>query len=164
MRILQIENPKRDKNGWYTHPQCPNWDEGTTKAEQDDWLLQNKFTIDMDRFEFTASDELTDAWGEGLCDCSKWDPKSRNHGAILMSIHDTDDGPVAFYLVPMSPTVKWIDVSVLQPQSDFSVIACCDDDVEQCIYREYDDGVFWFEKADGSTFKATHWQSKPGPA
>lgn len=57
---------------------------------------------------------------------------------------------------------QWINVDITQPQVDFTVIGCCDDDVEQCIFRDGDDG-YWFELPGGEIFEATHWMPFPQP-
>lgn len=101
MKFLPIEYPKRDSDGMYTHPQCPNWDEGTSAKEMHQWLSDNKVTIHYDYFESTASEDLQDKWfEEGINDCSEWVPKCDKEGAILLCIFDTEDGPVAWFLAP----------------------------------------------------------------
>jgi len=59
--------------------------------------------------------------------------------------------------------MEWINRYDEFPQADFEVLACCDDDVEMCFYR--DNGCYdYFEKvSDGEEFKATHWMPKPDP-
>jgi len=101
MNIKKIESPQRDKYGMYEHPQSPHWDGDTTKAEQDQWLLDHGFKMGCDYFESSASEELQNKWYEdGICDCSAWEPKHSNQDAILLCIFDTEDGPVAWFLLP----------------------------------------------------------------
>lgn len=57
---------------------------------------------------------------------------------------------------------KWLDRYLYFPQPDFEVIACCDDDVEMCVYRE-NGGYDYYELANGKVFEATHWMDKPEP-
>lgn len=59
---------------------------------------------------------------------------------------------------------NWISVDDELPQEDFAVIACCDDDVHECIFRIYSNGDYYFESltpCDMST--ATHWMPLPKP-
>ena len=57
---------------------------------------------------------------------------------------------------------KWLHVGAAPPQVDFAVIACCDDDVEQCTFREHEQH-YWFELPCGKVFEATHWMPLPPP-
>ncbi len=57
---------------------------------------------------------------------------------------------------------KWLDRDLYSPQPDFEVIACCDDNVEMCVYRQ-NNGDDYYELANGLEFKATHWMGKPEP-
>ena len=57
----------------------------------------------------------------------------------------------------------WIDRNIEFPQADFEVIACCDDDVEMCFYRESGCYDFFVKVSNGEVFEATHWQPKPEP-
>lgn len=58
---------------------------------------------------------------------------------------------------------EWRDRNIETPQADFEVIACCDDDVKMCVYRQTccTDS---FELPSGKVFEATHWMPKPEPA
>jgi Lar family restriction alleviation protein len=58
----------------------------------------------------------------------------------------------------------WISVEDELPQEDFQVIACCDDDVEACIFRVHESGNYYFERVDGDfRLEATHWMPLPAP-
>lgn len=58
----------------------------------------------------------------------------------------------------------WISVEDELPQEDFQVLACCDDDIEACIFRMHDTGNYYFERVDGDfRLEATHWMPLPIP-
>ena len=101
MKLLQIEKPKRDQYGYYIHPQCPRWDESTTKKERDKWLSDNQYALGFDTLESSGSEACRDKYAGGSVDISSWEPVLSHHNAILISIHDSDDGPVALYLIPI---------------------------------------------------------------
>lgn len=62
--------------------------------------------------------------------------------------------------------MEWINIDILQPQIDFEVICCIDDDVFLATFRESDTG-YWFEQntalSSDILFDVTHWQSLPDP-
>lgn len=57
---------------------------------------------------------------------------------------------------------NWIDVNIEQPQIDFEVICCIDDDVFTATFREGDCG-YWFETESIDEIVVTHWQPLPEP-
>ena len=59
---------------------------------------------------------------------------------------------------------QWIDLSVEQPQEDFEVLVCIDDDVFLSIFRcGHVDGEYWFDCEHDKKGTVTHWQPKPEP-
>jgi hypothetical protein len=98
--VNQVE-VKRDENGWWTHPEMPEWGENAPITEINEWLNSNGLTWYIDRFENTSV-ELNDKWFvQGICDCSEWQPSCDEPDSFLLSIHDTEDGPVAVFAVPL---------------------------------------------------------------
>ena len=74
------------------------------------------------------------------------------------------DAAVELMAVSASRPDGWISVEDELPQEDFQVIACCDDDVEACIFRMHDTGNYYFERVDGDfRLEATHWMPLPIP-
>ncbi|MDF0533649.1 hypothetical protein PY479_05065 [Shewanella sp. A32] len=93
----------RDVYGFWTHPDLPMWDEDTKKEEIDKWLLENNGSFHFEMMDGDAPQELLDRYfEEGESDCSYWHPFDNRPGSFLVSIHDTEDGPVAMYFVPNS--------------------------------------------------------------
>lgn len=94
----------RDENGMFAHPDFPWWNEDTKAGEIHDWFDNNDGKSSVDRFEYSASEEMCDRWCEsGDADCSMWEPKCDKLGSFLLSIHELEDGPVAVYFVPNNP-------------------------------------------------------------
>ena len=60
--------------------------------------------------------------------------------------------------------MKWISVEDEQPQIDFEVICCIDDDVFIAIFRENNSG-YWFERESDRVIEVdvTYWQPLPDP-
>ena len=97
----------RDKYGMWCHPSFPEWDEETTQETVQLWLSDNDGEFYFCYFQDTASDELVESWFEdGEADCSSWEPICINPNAFLLSIHDTEEAPVAVYFVPNSPPAR----------------------------------------------------------
>lgn len=93
----------RDK-GFWSHPKLPleSWSETITRTEFEDFEKSNKFKVTFVEMDGDASQEFTDQWfGEGLDDCSPWEPTPPCESAFLLSIHDTEDGPVAWFAKPI---------------------------------------------------------------
>jgi hypothetical protein len=75
MSQIQAATIERDE-GYWTHPDFPEWDEGTKKAE-------------FERFYDDSDSDISD-----------WSPVYEKAGSFLLSIHDTEDGPVALFFAP----------------------------------------------------------------
>lgn len=103
MKIKKDNDFKRDQYGFYSHPSCPSWDGSETKEFRDMWHNLNECKSSFIEFEYSASEKLIENWYEkGLCNCSEWVPKHKDPQAIVLSIHDTDDGPVAWFVSPLT--------------------------------------------------------------
>lgn len=100
---IQPETVTRDQHGFWTHSQLPYWDEGTTWADARKWFTAQNLALHLDQFEDSASRELQDAFYEqGECNCTQWQPCCHAHGAFLISIHDSEDGPIAMFAAPIT--------------------------------------------------------------
>ena len=101
MKLEKIDNPKRDLNGFYSHPQLPVWDESTTKEQINLWLKSHSVKLNVVTLENDADEDVCKKYFDiGIGGCSDWNPTVPHDDAILLSIHDTDDGPMAAYAVP----------------------------------------------------------------
>lgn len=85
--IIQPVEVVRDCDGFWTHPDFPLWDEGTPASEVHKWCDDNDLSLLIIHME---NDD------EGICNCTPWEPTHPDN-SFLLSIHDTEDGPVAIY-------------------------------------------------------------------
>lgn len=101
---IKPEKVNRDENGFWTHSQWPDFDgaEYPTNEQVDKWLKENKIGIRSFWFENDADEELNERWFEknDLTACAEWNPVCESEGAFLISIHDTEDGPIAVFAIP----------------------------------------------------------------
>lgn len=79
--------PVRDNDGFWTHPDLPIWEDGTTNRTMNEWAIRSGGQLAVDFAQ------------EGIL-VSDWEPTCRFEGSFLLSIHDTDDGLCAFFFVP----------------------------------------------------------------
>jgi hypothetical protein len=103
MKKIQAIDVVRDEFGMFLHPDFndPSWDESTTVEVMNKWFADNGGEIYYTFMDGDAPDEVTEAWFENDdYDCSKWEPKCDKEGAFLLSIHDTEGGPIAVFFVP----------------------------------------------------------------
>lgn len=101
MSIIKAVDVIRDECGMWTHPDFPHWDEGVDISVMNKWFGDNDGTWFIETLEDCNQDDLVDDWFEqGNFNCSKWKPKCSKSGSFLLSIHDTDDGPIAAFFVP----------------------------------------------------------------
>lgn len=99
---LQSVTVERDENGFWTHPNFPEWHEGTTRDEVDAFFGELNLGYVVYSMEFNAPDELVEKYFEdGDYGCVDWNPECDKEGAFLLSIHDTEDGPVAIFAYPL---------------------------------------------------------------
>ncbi|GGN23075.1 hypothetical protein GCM10007984_23590 [Shewanella putrefaciens] len=87
--------------GYWTHPDLPEWDEGATRAECEAWAADNGGEFVSIWFEMDAPENLIERYyDDGDIDISDWQPVCDKAGSFLLSIHDTEDGPVALFFAP----------------------------------------------------------------
>tara|TARA_Y100000310_G_scaffold270316_1_gene284081 strand:- start:67 stop:429 length:363 start_codon:yes stop_codon:yes gene_type:complete len=97
----------RDENGMWVHPSLPVWNEGKAEKEVHLWLAENNLDYHLCYFQDDVSEERAEKWFvDGNLDCSDWHPECKEEGAFLLSIHDSNDGPVAFFAFPCSQKKK----------------------------------------------------------
>ncbi|WP_345857472.1 hypothetical protein [Shewanella algae] len=112
----------RDDYGYWTHPDLPVWDEGTTREQIDAWAKENNGTIVVEWMDGDAPEEVADRYFEvGEADCSYWYPHCSKAGNFLLSIHDTEDGPIAMFFVP-TPSQAELD-AIAELDSKFNELA-----------------------------------------
>lgn len=96
---------ERDSNGYWSHPDFfPNDDrEIIPKDEWQQWQWDNCIKVFTLHFEDDADEELIARyWSDGDLDISGWEPACTEDTAFLLSIMDTEDGPIALFAIPVS--------------------------------------------------------------
>lgn len=89
---------KRDKQGFWTHPQLPKWDEGTSLKHSKTWFAKHGLDCDL----VIMDGELGELWGKGKIEsCLAWQPSIDIDDAFLVGIWDTEDGVVAMFAFPL---------------------------------------------------------------
>lgn len=97
---------KRDELGFWTHPQLPVWDEGTSFEHAKAWFAKQGLDCDL----VIMDGELGEQWGQGKIEsCLEWNPLVEIDGAFLVGIWDTEDGVVAMFAFPQNTTT--VDIS-----------------------------------------------------
>ncbi|MBP0047686.1 hypothetical protein H9C73_02970 [Marinobacterium sp. AK62] len=103
---MHPEPVQRDECGFWTHSAYPEWDEGTTASDIKPWEEENGIRTEVVWFEDDAPEDVIDRCIEDFAaGCSDWNPSPPGPGAFLLSIHDTEDGPVAIFAIPNSMPV-----------------------------------------------------------
>ena len=92
----------RDSCGFWTHPDLPDFGESVSFKKFSDQAGKNDGGIIVHSLEDTDTKAYGDMLESGNGDCSKWMPTCNLEpiGAFLLSIHDTEDGPHAWFFCP----------------------------------------------------------------
>ena len=87
----------RDEYGFWSHPDLPGFDEGDGDKYRA-WVVQQQIKVQRVDMEDDASDELNDRIMQGEIEATAdWEPTSPGPDWFLLTIHDTEDGPVAWF-------------------------------------------------------------------
>lgn len=97
---------ERDANGFWTHPDYfvpANGNEFGVDGEFYAWKVRNRVTGAMSWMENEENaEELQAAYDSLGCGVSLWQPKPpAGDGWFMASIHDSEDGPVCYWLRPI---------------------------------------------------------------
>ena len=100
MNKIQPMEVQRDNDGWWTHPDMP---EVETSEQFNAWQEQQGFQlciVMLDGDNGEGSEEVYKTYFDGaVADCSAWQPsKPDGDGWFIVSIHDTEDGPVCLWV------------------------------------------------------------------
>ncbi|WP_261397492.1 hypothetical protein [Serratia fonticola] len=97
--------PQRDEYGHWTHPdffEPANGMECAAPGEFEAWLDANRVVGHLQWMESDVTDEQLEALEAGDGDISQWNPTPpAGDGWFIGSIHDTEDGPVCYWLRPV---------------------------------------------------------------
>lgn len=101
---FNTETVVRDGYGDYQHSQLPNFDgaECISKDAIEQWQAEMDFQLVINRMDSEITEDHP-AWihyfEDGDAGFGEWNPEAPSANAILLSIHDTEDGPVAWWAV-----------------------------------------------------------------
>ncbi|WP_031823435.1 hypothetical protein [Vibrio parahaemolyticus] len=103
MTPLQPEPVQRDKYGSWTHSQLPDFGECCSYQQIDSWAEDKGIHVAIRHME-NEIDEEHPAWKpffeDGDASFAKWEPMPPTPKSFLISLHDTEDGPVAWWAMP----------------------------------------------------------------
>lgn len=93
----------RNKYGEWSHPDLPEWDESVTKEDIKEFENKNRIDLHFVYFEFDAPENLQDEYYSKNFDCinvlKKWNPECSIKPSFLLSIHETEEGPIAIFAI-----------------------------------------------------------------
>ena len=102
---MQIKPVKVNRvKGFWSHPDLPTeeWGEVITRTEFDVFQHKNCIKVHIVEMDDDGPERFVDEWYEdGLDDCTPWEPTPPTNNSFLLSIHDTEDGPVAWFAEPL---------------------------------------------------------------
>lgn len=104
---FNIEQVQRDEYGDYQHSQLQDFDgaECVSKEVIGKWQEEMDFTLVINHMDCEITEDHP-AWvhyfEDGDAGFGEWVPEAPSENAVLLSIHDTEDGPVAWWAVERS--------------------------------------------------------------
>ncbi|MCT8866268.1 hypothetical protein [Shewanella xiamenensis] len=101
---FNTEPVQRDEYGDYKHSQLPDFDgaECVSKEVISKWQEEMDFTLVINHMDCEITEDhpaLVHYFEDGDAGFGEWCPEAPSENAILLSIHDTEDGPVAWWAV-----------------------------------------------------------------
>ncbi|MBN3004481.1 hypothetical protein JW897_12120 [Chromobacterium alkanivorans] len=105
IQLIQPVEPQRDEQGYWTHPDIPNFDEDA--AAYTAWLKEQRLTVRSVWLEWEEEDHPAYAsyFEIESNDIREWKPE-HPPGWFLLGIWDTEDGPVATFAKREEPEHK----------------------------------------------------------
>lgn len=104
-KLITAMEPQRDECGFWTHPDYFEPADGRefgTPGEHAAWLDAHRVVGLLKWLEDEVTDEQMEALEAGEFDYSQWNPTPpAGDGWFIASIHDTEDGPVCYWLRPV---------------------------------------------------------------
>lgn len=100
---IQTVEVVRDSQGEWVHPQFPEfpqYPEYIPTRLLDEWAAEHSGTFLSVNFEENAEPKFVENWFKGESGCVGWTPQCDQAGAVLLLIHETEDGPEACYFIP----------------------------------------------------------------
>lgn len=104
-KLITAVEPQRDQYGYWTHPDYFVPSDGReygAPGEFEAWLDDNRVVGHLQWMESDVTEEQLEALEAGGGDISRWNPTPpEGDGWFIASIHDTEDGPVCYWLRPV---------------------------------------------------------------
>ncbi len=108
---IQPEDVIRDECGFWTHSQYPDFEgrESISKEEWEQWCTSHGIKAHI--VDFTSDVNVTEEECEKYFDdpsgsCATWQPTPpKETNAFLFSLHETENGPVAIFAIPLDGSV-----------------------------------------------------------
>lgn len=96
--LIQPAPVIRDENGFFQHPDMPDFDEGDGDKCKT-WIAEQGLEVAKEELEYAGDQAVADRYFEaGDPNCSYWEPdRPDGEGWFCLAIHDTDDGPVCWW-------------------------------------------------------------------
>ena len=89
IQLIKSVTVKRDADGWWDHPDMPDFDEDHTAFKA--WLSEQHLVLQQWYME--ADIDGHHLYDDGECHCLGWNPESPGPEWFLLGIFDTEDGP-----------------------------------------------------------------------
>ncbi|EEY36252.1 hypothetical protein [Vibrio mimicus] len=97
---IQAVEVKRDEMGNFYHPDYPWWWQEGSFKEIHGWYAESGLFFHVDFFDHSASEELKEEfYASESKSLAIWNPKPPCAAAFLLSIQDSEDGPLAIWAV-----------------------------------------------------------------
>lgn len=100
LALIQPLTPERDAEGWWSHPEylADFGDDEISREQLNEWLAKHQLETCITSMESEAdTDDYHRYMDAGQCDCSAWEIEMQPAPWFLLSIHDTEDGPIAVW-------------------------------------------------------------------
>ncbi|MDD0999293.1 hypothetical protein M5G20_25980 [Pseudomonas sp. TNT2022 ID1044] len=114
--LIQPLPVERGTDGWWSHPDyLPEFDDEVTEAQFQEWCLRQQMETKVSHMEIDVPVEVFEAYmDEGSCDCSARDVQHPAESDwFILSIHDTEDGPVCIWGRRAVPVPKLLGAKVM---------------------------------------------------
>ena len=87
--LIQPVSVERDKNGWWVHPDMPDFDENYAALKA--WIAEQH--LEIQQWHMEADIDGHHPYDDGECHCLGWNPVAPAPEWFLIRIFDTEDGP-----------------------------------------------------------------------
>ena len=82
---------ERDRDGWWDHPDLPDFDEDYPAFKA--WIEQQGLELTQWHMEQDLDSDTHHYWVEDSCSCEGWNPEAPGSEWFMLGIFDTEDGP-----------------------------------------------------------------------